>query len=145
MKTLTRFSKPVLYLVLLFSWNLSSGKSHPESGIDAASASKHSATMTSPGMHGDMKMKILELLAHPEHSKGEMAGHMTENSVILQTRLTLTNQPFNNDFIGCPGWTGTRSILPPPIRMQRSFSRILPLKSKTNITTGLEHLLLNIK
>jgi len=47
---------------------------------------------------------ILELLAHPEHAQGEMAGHMTTNSVILQSRLTLTNQAFNNDYMGCPGW-----------------------------------------
>jgi alkaline phosphatase D len=52
----------------------------------------------------DMKAMILELLAHPEHAQGEMAGHMTTSSVILQTRLTLTNQAFNNDYIGCPGW-----------------------------------------
>ena len=51
-----------------------------------------------------MKARILELLAHPEHAQGEMAGHMTSHSVILQSRLTLTNQPFNNDFLGCPGW-----------------------------------------
>ena len=36
--------------------------------------------------------QILKLLSHPEHSQGEMAGHMTATSVILQTRLTLTNQ-----------------------------------------------------
>jgi alkaline phosphatase D len=52
----------------------------------------------------DMQAKILELLAHPEHAQGEMAGHMTTHSVILQSRLTLTNQPFNNDYLGCPGW-----------------------------------------
>jgi len=52
----------------------------------------------------DMRAKIMELLAHPEHSQGEMAGHMTTNSVILQSRLTLTNLPFNNDYLGCPGW-----------------------------------------
>lgn len=52
----------------------------------------------------DIQAKILDLLAHPEHSQGEMAGHMTTNSVILQSRLTLTNMPFNNDYIGCPGW-----------------------------------------
>jgi alkaline phosphatase/alkaline phosphatase D len=53
---------------------------------------------------GDLKAKILDLLAHPEHSQGEMAGHMTTNSVILQSRLTLTNLPYNNDYPGCPGW-----------------------------------------
>ena len=52
----------------------------------------------------DMKQHILELLAHPEHSQGEMAGHMTTTTAILQTRLTLTNQAFNHDYIGCPGW-----------------------------------------
>ncbi len=50
------------------------------------------------------RQRILELLAHPEHSQGEMAGHMTSSTAILQTRLTLTNQAFNHDYIGCPGW-----------------------------------------
>ncbi len=62
-----------------------------------------------PGSNGsiaeDTRQKILELLAHPEHSQGEMAGHMTATSAILQTRLTLTNQAFNHDYIGCPGWS----------------------------------------
>jgi alkaline phosphatase/alkaline phosphatase D len=53
---------------------------------------------------GDTRQKILELLAHPEHSQGEMAGHMTTTTALLQTRLTLTNQAFNHDYIGCPGW-----------------------------------------
>ncbi len=61
-----------------------------------------------PGSGGssteDTRQKILELLAHPEHSQGEMAGHMTATTAILQTRLTLTNQAFNHDYIGCPGW-----------------------------------------
>jgi alkaline phosphatase D len=52
----------------------------------------------------DMEQQILELLAHPEHSQGEMAGHMTATTALLQTRLTLTNQAFNHDYIGCPGW-----------------------------------------
>ncbi len=61
-----------------------------------------------PGSGGssteDTRQKILELLAHPEHSQGEMAGHMTATTAILQTRLTLTNQAFNHDYIGSPGW-----------------------------------------
>ena len=61
-----------------------------------------------PGSGGssaeENRQKILELLAHPEHSQGEMAGHMTATTAILQTRLTLTNQAFNHDYIGCPGW-----------------------------------------
>ena len=61
-----------------------------------------------PGSEGssaeENRQKILELLAHPEHSQGEMAGHMTATTAILQTRLTLTNQAFNHDYIGCPGW-----------------------------------------
>ena len=47
---------------------------------------------------------LLSLLSHPEHAQGEMAGMVTENSVLLQTRLTLTNWKFNNDYVGCHGW-----------------------------------------
>ncbi len=65
-------------------------------------------TAQEPGSGGssaaENRQKILELLAHPEHSQGEMAGHMTSSTAILQTRLTLTNQAFNHDYIGCPGW-----------------------------------------
>lgn len=52
----------------------------------------------------DSHSKLLELLSHPEHSQGEMAGLVTDNSALLQTRLTLTNQKFNHDFIGTEGW-----------------------------------------
>jgi len=47
---------------------------------------------------------LLKLLAHPEHAQGEMAGMLTSTSVMLQTRLTLTNWQFDNDYIGCKGW-----------------------------------------
>ena len=38
----------------------------------------------SPGwsQEEDAKARILELLAHPEHAQGEMAGHMTTHPVI---------------------------------------------------------------
>ena len=52
----------------------------------------------------DSHNKLLDLLSHPEHSQGEMAGLMTESSVLLQTRLTLTNQKFNHDYVGTDGW-----------------------------------------
>lgn len=48
--------------------------------------------------------KLINLLSHPEHSQGEMAGLITDNSVLLQSRLTLTNQKINNDYIGIEGW-----------------------------------------
>lgn len=47
---------------------------------------------------------LLDLLSHPEHAQGEMAGLVTSSSALLQTRLTLTNWKFNNDFVGCAGW-----------------------------------------
>jgi alkaline phosphatase/alkaline phosphatase D len=102
MKKLTRFIKSAVCLALLFSWNLNAQHAGPDLGIDPSS--KDTEELISSEQYGDIRMKILDLLAHPEHSQGEMAGHMTENSVILQTRLTLTNQQFNTDYIGCPGW-----------------------------------------
>jgi alkaline phosphatase/alkaline phosphatase D len=51
-----------------------------------------------------IERQLLEVLSHPEHAQGEMAGLVTENSALLQTRLTLTNWKFDNDYPGCPGW-----------------------------------------
>lgn len=38
-----------------------------------------------------------------DHGQGEMAGRVTENSVILQSRLTKGNTLINGDLPGCPG------------------------------------------
>lgn len=56
------------------------------------------------GQGNKEKDQLLDLLSHPEHAQGEMAGMVTSNSVLLQTRLTLTNWKFNNDYVGCHGW-----------------------------------------
>ncbi len=72
-------------------------------GLETSAEKDSSLHKTSVEMN-EMKALLIQLLAHPEHSQGEMVGHMTENSAILQTRLTLTNQAFNHDYIGCPGW-----------------------------------------
>ena len=47
---------------------------------------------------------LLQLLNHPENSQGSMAGLVNDTSVLLQTRLTLTNFKIANDYIGCEGW-----------------------------------------
>ncbi len=91
MKTLTRLILKPLIMAILFPGNLLAYESD-------SSGNGRFQKMDA------LKMQLLELLAHPEHSQGEMAGHMTAHSAILQTRLTLTNQPFNHDYIGCPGW-----------------------------------------
>jgi alkaline phosphatase/alkaline phosphatase D len=39
----------------------------------------------------------------PDHGQGEMAGRVTENSVILQSRLTKGNELIDGDLPGCPG------------------------------------------
>ena len=50
------------------------------------------------------EQQLLDLLTHPEHAQGEMAGLVTPTSAMLQSRLTLTNWQFNNDYIGSHGW-----------------------------------------
>ena len=56
------------------------------------------------GQGNKEKDQLLDLLSHPEHAQGEMAGIITTSSALLQTRLTLTNWKFNNDYVGCSGW-----------------------------------------
>ena len=52
------------------------------------------------------KDTYLEMLMHPEHSMGELAGLLTESTVILQSRLTFGDLKINNDIPGYPGWAG---------------------------------------
>ena len=64
-------------------------------------------TFAGTAVHGQNKKQerqLLNLLSHPEHAQGEMAGLVTPSSALLQTRLTLTNWQFDNDYIGCTGW-----------------------------------------
>ncbi len=91
MKQIQQTGLSLVWIILLSVLVTPSNLKAQESGSGGSSAAEN-------------RQKILELLAHPEHSQGEMVGHMTSTTAILQTRLTLTNQAFNHDYIGCPGW-----------------------------------------
>jgi len=62
------------------------------------------ASTTALGQTREQEKQLLNLLTHPEHAQGEMAGLVTPTSAMLQSRLTLTNWQFDNDYIGCQGW-----------------------------------------
>ena len=40
---------------------------------------------------------------HVHHGQGEMAGEVTDSTVILQSRLTQENQLVDGDLVGSPG------------------------------------------
>jgi len=62
------------------------------------------SSITALGQTREQEKQLINLLTHPEHAQGEMAGLVTHTSAMLQSRLTLTNWQFDNDFIGCHGW-----------------------------------------
>ena len=46
------------------------------------------ASTTALGQTREQEKQLLNLLTHPEHAQGEMAGLVTHTSAMLQSRLT---------------------------------------------------------